>query len=158
MEYTTVIAATASDPAPLNILLPLQVHLWVNTSGIMENTHSLFMMICQSTPLPTDSCHCCSAVHRLGSLSRRHLLPHSRLLERSAKWDDAHGGGSLTSLPIIETQAGDVSAYIPTNVISITDGQIYALNRNFFMQVSDQQSTRGSFRFRGLAVMHRLKL
>ena len=50
---------------------------------------------------------------------------HSRLLERSAKWDDAHGGGSLTSLPIIETQAGDVSAYIPTNVISITDGQIY---------------------------------
>jgi F-type H+-transporting ATPase subunit alpha len=50
---------------------------------------------------------------------------HSRLLERAAKWDDAHGGGSLTALPIIETQAGDVSAYIPTNVISITDGQIY---------------------------------
>jgi F-type H+-transporting ATPase subunit alpha len=50
---------------------------------------------------------------------------HSRLLERASKWDDAHGGGSLTALPIIETQAGDVSAYIPTNVISITDGQIY---------------------------------
>ncbi len=50
---------------------------------------------------------------------------HSRLLERASKWDDAHGGGTLTALPIIETQAGDVSAYIPTNVISITDGQIY---------------------------------
>jgi F-type H+-transporting ATPase subunit alpha len=50
---------------------------------------------------------------------------HSRLLERAAKWDDTNGGGSLTALPIIETQAGDVSAYIPTNVISITDGQIY---------------------------------
>ena len=50
---------------------------------------------------------------------------HSRLLERAAKLDDAHGGGSLTALPIIETQAGDISAYIPTNVISITDGQIF---------------------------------
>ncbi len=60
---------------------------------------------------------------------------HSRLLERSAKWDDAHGGGSLTSLPIIETQAGDVSAYIPTNVISITDGQIYLEPELFYAGV-----------------------
>jgi F-type H+-transporting ATPase subunit alpha len=60
---------------------------------------------------------------------------HSRLLERSAKWDDAHGGGSLTALPIIETQAGDVSAYIPTNVISITDGQIYLEPELFYAGV-----------------------
>src|SRR3989339_204687 len=58
---------------------------------------------------------------------------HSRLLERAAKLDKAHGGGSLTALPIIETQAGDVSAYIPTNVISITDGQIY-LESDLFYQ------------------------
>ncbi|MCX5798164.1 MAG: F0F1 ATP synthase subunit alpha, partial [Proteobacteria bacterium] len=60
---------------------------------------------------------------------------HSRLLERAAKWDDEHGGGSLTALPIIETQAGDVSAYIPTNVISITDGQIYLEPELFYSGV-----------------------
>jgi F-type H+-transporting ATPase subunit alpha len=60
---------------------------------------------------------------------------HSRLLERASKWDDAHGGGSLTALPIIETQAGDVSAYIPTNVISITDGQIYLEPELFYAGV-----------------------
>lgn len=57
---------------------------------------------------------------------------HSRLLERSSRLDEAHGGGSITALPIIETQAGDVSAYIPTNVISITDGQIFLENELFF--------------------------
>ena len=63
---------------------------------------------------------------------------HSRLLERAAKLNDDNGGGSLTALPIIETQAGDVSAYIPTNVISITDGQIF-LEQSYLMQVLDQQ-------------------
>lgn len=65
---------------------------------------------------------------------------HSRLLERAARMNDEHGGGSLTALPIIETQAGDVSAYIPTNVISITDGQIY-LKRKCSMRASVLQST-----------------
>ena len=84
------------------------------------------MMIYLNKQLLTDKCH-----YYLEDLQVREAYPgdvfylHSRLLERSAKLSDANGGGSLTALPIIETQAGDVSAYIPTNVISITDGQIF---------------------------------
>ncbi len=91
------------------------------------------MMTCPSRPSPTARCRCCFAVRR-----GREAYPgdvfylHSRLLERAAKMSDAHGGGSLTAMPVIETQAGDVSAYIPTNVISITDGQIFLEAELFF--------------------------
>ena len=126
MEYTTVVAATASDSAPLQYLAPFSgtaMGEYFRDTG----RHALIVY--------DDLSKHAVAYRQLSLLLRRpparEAYPgdifylHSRLLERSAKWDDAHGGGSLTSLPIIETQAGDVSAYIPTNVISITDGQIY---------------------------------
>jgi len=84
------------------------------------------MTICRNKLSPTARCHCCWR-----RPPGREAYPgdvfylHSRLLERAAKMNDEHGAGSLTALPVIETQAGDVSAYIPTNVISITDGQIF---------------------------------
>ena len=99
---------------------------WASTSVIIVAMCCAFTTICRSTPRPTASSRCCCAV-RPG----REAYPgdvfylHSRLLERAAKLNDELGGGSLTALPIVETQLGDVSAYIPTNVISITDGQIY---------------------------------
>jgi F-type H+-transporting ATPase subunit alpha len=105
--------------------------------------HSSFSTIFPSKQLPIAKCLFFSVVHQ-EEVSQYSLLPeeqmltryleaypgdvfylHSRLLERAAKMNDSHGGGSLTALPIIETQGGDVSAYIPTNVISITDGQIF---------------------------------
>jgi len=126
MEYTTVVAATASDPAPLQYLAPFSgtaMGEYFRDTG----RHALIVY--------DDLSKHAVAYRQLSLLLRRpparEAYPgdifylHSRLLERSAKWDDEHGGGSLTALPIIETQAGDVSAYIPTNVISITDGQIY---------------------------------
>jgi F-type H+/Na+-transporting ATPase subunit alpha len=126
MEYTTVVAATASDAAPLQYLAPFAgcaMGEYFRDSG----RHALIVY--------DDLSKHAVAYRQLSLLLRRppgrEAFPgdifylHSRLLERAAKWDDAHGGGSLTALPIIETQAGDVSAYIPTNVISITDGQIY---------------------------------
>jgi len=126
MEYTTVVAATASDPAPLQFLAP---YAGCAMGEYFRDTgrHALIVY--------DDLSKHAAAYRQLSLLLRRppgrEAYPgdifylHSRLLERAAKWDDAHGGGSLTALPIIETQAGDVSAYIPTNVISITDGQIY---------------------------------
>jgi F-type H+-transporting ATPase subunit alpha len=126
MEYTTVVAATASDPALLQYLAPFSgtaMGEYFRDTG----RHALIVY--------DDLSKHAVAYRQLSLLLRRpparEAYPgdifylHSRLLERSAKWDDEHGGGSLTALPIIETQAGDVSAYIPTNVISITDGQIY---------------------------------
>ncbi len=84
------------------------------------------MTISPSTHRPTARFRCCCGVRRDAKLSPATFsILHSRLLERAAKLNDKKGGGSLTALPVIETQAGDVSAYIPTNVISITDGQIY---------------------------------
>ena len=80
---------------------------------------------------------------------------HSRLLERAAKLSDALGGGSITALPIIETQAGDISAYVPTNVISITDGQIF-LQSDLFFQVYDLRSMPVSL-YHVLVVQHKLK-
>jgi F-type H+-transporting ATPase subunit alpha len=136
MEYTTVIAATASDPAPLQYLSPFA---GTSMGEYFMNTgrHSLIVY--------DDLSKHAVAYRQLSLLLRRpparEAYPgdifylHSRLLERSAKWDDAHGGGSLTALPIIETQAGDVSAYIPTNVISITDGQIYLEPELFYAGV-----------------------
>jgi F-type H+/Na+-transporting ATPase subunit alpha len=126
MEYTTVVLASATDPAPLQFIAPysgcaMGEHLRDN------GKHAL----CVYDDLTKHA----QAYRQLSLLVRRppgrEAYPgdvfylHSRLLERAAKLSDKLGGGSLTALPIIETQAGDVSAYIPTNVISITDGQIY---------------------------------
>ncbi len=126
MEFTTVVAATASDSAPLQYLAPFAG----SSMGEYFRDTGRHAMIAFD-----DLSKHAVAYRQLSLLLRRpparEAYPgdifylHSRLLERAAKWDDAHGGGSLTALPIIETQAGDVSAYIPTNVISITDGQIY---------------------------------
>lgn len=126
MEYTTVIAATSSDPAPLQFLAPYcgcAMAEYFRDSG----RHALIVF--------DDLTKQAQAYRQLSLLLRRppgrEAYPgdvfylHSRLLERAAKMSDDKGGGSLTALPIIETQAGDISAYIPTNVISITDGQIF---------------------------------
>src|SRR5438128_5817188 len=126
MEYTIVVAANASDPAPLQFLAPytgVTMGEWFRDSG----KHALIIY--------DDLSKQAVAYRQLSLLLRRppgrEAYPgdvfylHSRLLERAAKLSRERGGGSLTALPIIETQAGDVSAYIPTNVISITDGQIY---------------------------------
>ncbi len=126
MEYTTVVAATASDTAPLQYLAPF--------SGCAMGEY--FRDTARHAMIAYDDLSKHAVAYRQLSLllrrpPAREAYPgdifylHSRLLERASKWDDAHGGGSLTALPIIEAQAGDVSAYIPTNVISITDGQIY---------------------------------
>ena len=126
MEYTVVVAATASDPAPLQYIAPYCGaaigEFYMNKGG-----HAL----CIYDDLTKQA----QAYRQLSLILRRppgrEAFPgdvfylHSRLLERAAKYSDAMGGGSLTALPIVETQAGDVSAYIPTNVISITDGQIF---------------------------------
>ncbi|MCX6111951.1 MAG: F0F1 ATP synthase subunit alpha, partial [Proteobacteria bacterium] len=126
MEYTTVVSATASQPAPLQYLAPYSgcaMGEYYRDNGM----HSLLIY--------DDLTKQAQSYRQLSLLLRRppgrEAYPgdifycHSRLLERAAKMSNEKGGGSLTALPIIETQAGDVSAYIPTNVISITDGQIY---------------------------------
>jgi F-type H+-transporting ATPase subunit alpha len=126
MEYTTVVQATASDPAPLQFIAPYAgatLGEYFRDSG----RHALVIY--------DDLSKHAQAYRQMSLLLRRppgrEAYPgdvfylHSRLLERASKLSDDLGGGSLTALPIIETQAGDVSAYIPTNVISITDGQIY---------------------------------
>ena len=126
MKYTTVVAATASDAAPLQFLAPYTgctIGEYFRDNGM----HALIIY--------DDLSKQAVAYRQMSLLLRRppgrEAYPgdvfylHSRLLERAAKLSDKNGGGSLTALPIIETQAGDVSAYIPTNVISITDGQIF---------------------------------
>ncbi len=126
MDYTIVVSATASDPAPLQFLAPYAgcaMGEYFRDNGM----HALIIY--------DDLSKHAVAYRQMSLLLRRppgrEAYPgdvfylHSRLLERAAKMSDASGGGSLTALPIIETQAGDVSAYIPTNVISITDGQIF---------------------------------
>ncbi|MCB9757818.1 MAG: F0F1 ATP synthase subunit alpha [Candidatus Omnitrophica bacterium] len=126
MKYTTIVAATASDPAPMQFIAPY------SGTAMAEHyrdsgKHALIIY--------DDLTKQAQAYRQLSLLLRRppgrEAFPgdifylHSRLLERAAKMSDALGAGSLTALPIIETQAGDVTAYIPTNVISITDGQIF---------------------------------
>ena len=126
LKYTTIVAATASDSAPLQFLSPYTgctIGEYFRDNGM----HALIVY--------DDLSKQAVAYRQMSLLLRRppgrEAYPgdvfylHSRLLERSAKLSDKNGGGSLTALPIIETQAGDVSAYIPTNVISITDGQIF---------------------------------
>src|SRR2546423_1465843 len=134
LEYTTVVAATASEPAPLQYLAPFSgcaMGEWIRDNGM----HAL--IIFDDLAKQTDDSSSMSPLLRRPP--GREAYPgdvfylHSRLLERAAKLSDANGGGSLTALPIIETQANDVSAYIPTNVISITDGQIF-LETDLFYQ------------------------
>ncbi len=126
MDYTIVVAANASDPAPLQYIAPY------SATALAEH----FMWQGKAALVIYDDLSKHAQAYRQLSLVLRRppgreaypgdvFYLHSRLLERAAKLSDANGGGSLTALPIIETQAGDVSAYIPTNVISITDGQIF---------------------------------
>ena len=136
MEYTTIIAASASEPAPMLFVAPyagcaMAEHL------MWQGKHTLVIY--------DDLSKQANAYRQLSLLLRRppgrEAFPgdvfylHSRLLERAVKLSDENGGGSLTALPIIETQASDVSAYIPTNVISITDGQIFLENDLFYQGV-----------------------
>ncbi len=133
MEYSIVVAATASDPAPLQFLAPYTGA----TMGEFFRDHGMHAMIAYD-----DLTKQAVAYRQMSLLLRRppgrEAYPgdvfylHSRLLERAAKMSDVNGAGSLTALPVIETQAGDVSAYIPTNVISITDGQIFLESELFF--------------------------
>ena len=133
MEYSIVVAATASDPAPLQFLAPYTgcaMGEYFRDNGM----HAVIFY--------DDLSKQAVAYRQMSLLLRRppgrEAFPgdvfyiHSRLLERAAKMSDENGSGSLTSLPVIETQAGDVSAYIPTNVISITDGQIFLETELFF--------------------------
>ncbi|HSM35669.1 MAG TPA: F0F1 ATP synthase subunit alpha [Longimicrobiales bacterium] len=136
MDYTIVVAANASDPAPMQYIAPYaacalaEYFMW-------EGKHTLVIY--------DDLTKQAQAYRQLSLILRRppgrEAFPgdvfylHSRLLERAAKLSDQEGGGSLTALPIVETQAGDVSAYIPTNVISITDGQIFLESDLFYSNV-----------------------
>ncbi|MBI5411879.1 F0F1 ATP synthase subunit alpha [Candidatus Peregrinibacteria bacterium] len=133
MEHTIVVVATASDPAPLNYIAPY--------AGCAMGEY--FMDKGKESLVIYDDLSKHAVAYREMSLLLRRppgreaypgdvFYLHSRLLERSAKMSEKFGGGSLTALPIIETQAGDVSAYIPTNVISITDGQIYLESDLFY--------------------------
>jgi F-type H+-transporting ATPase subunit alpha len=136
MEYTTVVLAGASEPAPLQFIAP---YTGVTMAEYFRDSgrHALIVY--------DDLSKQAVAYRQLSLLLRRppgrEAYPgdvfyiHSRLLERAAKMSDKEGGGSLTALPIIETQAGDVSAYIPTNVISITDGQIFLEGDLFYSGV-----------------------
>lgn len=132
MDYTIIVAANASDPAPLQFIAP---YCGASMGEFFRDNGKHALIIYD------DLSKQAAAYRQVSLLLRRppgrEAYPgdvfylHSRLLERAAKLSDEEGGGSLTALPVIETQAGDVSAYIPTNVISITDGQIY-LEPNLF--------------------------
>ncbi len=136
MEHTIIVSATASEPAPMQYISPY-VGCTMGEYFRDKGQHALIVY--------DDLSKQATAYRQLSLLLRRppgrEAFPgdvfylHSRLLERSAKLSDALGGGSLTALPIIETQAGDVSGYIPTNVISITDGQIYLEPELFYAGV-----------------------
>ena len=136
MQYTTIVAACASDPATQQFIAPYS-GCTIGEYYRDNKKHALIIY--------DDLSKQAAAYRQVSLLLRRppgrEAFPgdifynHSRLLERAAKLNDEQGGGSLTALPIIETQAGDVSAYIPTNVISITDGQVYVEPRLFFTGV-----------------------
>ncbi|HEY0035202.1 MAG TPA: F0F1 ATP synthase subunit alpha [Longimicrobium sp.] len=142
MDYTIVVAASASDPAPMQYIAPY--------AGTALAEYFMYTKNEEGKGLPTlcvyDDLSKQAVAYRQMSLVLRRppgreaypgdvFYLHSRLLERAAKLSDEMGGGSLTALPIIETQAGDVSAYIPTNVISITDGQIFLESNLFYSGV-----------------------
>jgi F-type H+-transporting ATPase subunit alpha len=139
MDYTIIVAATASEPAPLLYLAP---YAGVAIAEEFMETDKKDVLI-----IYDDLSKHAVAYREMSLLLRRppgrEAYPgdvfylHSRLLERACKLNEEHGGGSITALPIIETQAGDVSAYIPTNVISITDGQIYLETDLFYAGAAD---------------------
>ncbi|MCQ8277455.1 F0F1 ATP synthase subunit alpha [Acetobacteraceae bacterium KSS8] len=145
MEYSIVIAATASDPAPMQYLAPYTGA----AMGEFFRDNGMHALIAYD-----DLSKQAVAYRQMSLLLRRpparEAYPgdvfylHSRLLERAAKMSDAFGAGSLTALPVIETQAGDVSAYIPTNVISITDGQIFLETELFFKGIRPAVNVGGS--------------
>jgi F-type H+-transporting ATPase subunit alpha len=136
LDYSIIVAATASDPAPMQFLAPFAGC----TMGEFFRDNGMHAVIFYD-----DLSKQAVAYRQMSLLLRRppgrEAYPgdvfylHSRLLERAAKMNDAHGAGSLTALPVIETQANDVSAYIPTNVISITDGQIFLETDLFFQGI-----------------------
>jgi F-type H+-transporting ATPase subunit alpha len=136
MEYTTIVAAAANESAPIKWMAPF-AGTAMGEYFLFQGKHALVMF--------DDLSKHADAYRQLSLLLRRppgrEAFPgdvfylHSRLLERACKLSDELGGGSLTALPVIETQAGDVSAYIPTNVISITDGQIFLQSDLFFSGV-----------------------
>ena len=142
IKYTIVVAATASDPAPMQFLAPFSATA-IGEYFRDNGRHALMIY--------DDLSKQAVAYRQMSLLLRRppgrEAYPgdvfylHSRLLERSAKMSDAFGGGSLTALPIIETQAGDISAYIPTNVISITDGQIFLESELFYQGIRPAVNT-----------------
>jgi F-type H+-transporting ATPase subunit alpha len=137
MEYTIVVVASASEPAPMQYIAPY--------SGCSMAEYFMYDEKKATLCIYDDLSKQAAAYRQLSLVLRRppgrEAYPgdvfylHSRLLERAAKLSDEMGGGSLTALPIIETQAGDVSAYIPTNVISITDGQIFLETDLFYSNV-----------------------
>jgi F-type H+-transporting ATPase subunit alpha len=137
MDYTIVVSATAADPAPLQYIAPY--------AGCAMAEYFMYEERRATLCVYDDLSKHAAAYRQLSLVLRRppgrEAYPgdvfylHSRLLERAAKLSDAEGGGSLTALPVIETQAGDVSAYIPTNVISITDGQIFLETDLFYANV-----------------------
>src|SRR5690348_8388085 len=136
MEYTTIVTAAAHEAAPIKWMAPF-AGCAMGEYYLFQGKHALVMY--------DDLSKQADAYRQLSLLLRRppgrEAFPgdvfylHSRLLERACKLSDANGGGSLTALPVIETQAGDVSAYIPTNVISITDGQIFLQSELFYSGV-----------------------
>ena len=139
MDYTIIVTASASDPAPLQYIAPYSGCAMAEEFMYdKEGRYEIHDTLCIYDDLSKQA----ASYRQLSLLLRRppgrEAYPgdvfylHSRLLERAAKLSEEMGGGSLTALPIIETQAGDVSAYIPTNVISITDGQIYLLPSLFY--------------------------
>lgn len=133
MDYAIIVASTASDPAPLQYIAP-----YAGTSMAEYFMHKGKDVLIVYDDLSKHAVAYRTLSLLLGRSPGREAYPgdvfylHSRLLERSSKLKDSLGGGSITALPIIETQAGDVSAYIPTNVISITDGQIFLESDLFF--------------------------
>ena len=137
MEYTIVVVASAADPAPMQFIAPY--------AGCTMAEYFMYSKTQATLCVYDDLSKHAQAYRQMSLVLRRppgrEAYPgdvfylHSRLLERAAKLSDAEGGGSLTALPVIETQAGDVSAYIPTNVISITDGQIFLQTDLFYSNV-----------------------
>jgi F-type H+/Na+-transporting ATPase subunit alpha len=142
MAYTIVVAATASDPAPMQFLAPYSATAMAEY--FRDNGRHAVIFY-------DDLSKQAVAYRQMSLLLRRppgrEAYPgdvfylHSRLLERSAKLNADHGAGSLTALPVVETQAGDISAYIPTNVISITDGQIFLESELFYQGVRPAVNT-----------------
>ncbi|MCX5615176.1 F0F1 ATP synthase subunit alpha [Bombella saccharophila] len=145
MEYSIVVAATASDAAPMQYLAPYSA----SAMGEYFRDNGMHSLLCYD-----DLSKQAVAYRQMSLLLRRppgrEAFPgdvfylHSRLLERSAKMSDKCGGGSMTGLPVIETQAGDTSAYIPTNVISITDGQIFLETDLFYKGIRPAVNVGGS--------------